>query len=169
MSMLQTKLSLKFYGESVLRGHAKPVLEVADSEKNILSEMREIMRLSGGVGLAAPQVGVNKQMIVVDIGQGPVSLVNPRIVKKSGSEKLEEGCLSLPGVYVTVRRAKRIQVNALNENNEKIVLDASGLFARVIQHEVDHLRGRLIIDYASVFKKIALRKKLKKTLEVQLA
>ncbi len=119
------------------------------------------MRLAGGIGLAAPQVGIDQQMVLVDIGEGPVMLINPKITKKRGSQELEEGCLSLPGIYVNVKRARRIIVSALNEYNEKISIDANDLFARALQHEIDHLRGRMIIDYASLFKKIALRKKLR--------
>jgi len=124
--------------------------------------MQELMKLSGGVGLAAPQVGINRQMVLVDIGQGPVMLINPKIMKKSGTEVMEEGCLSLPGIYVSVKRAKSIVVNALNLDNEKTVIKASGLLARVMQHEIDHLRGKMIIDYAGVITKMKLKKRLKK-------
>ena len=111
--------------------------------------------------MAASQVGIDKQMVLVDVGGGPVILINPRITKRKGSQKMEEGCLSLPGIYVNVKRARRITVSGLNEHNKKISICAYDLFARALQHEIDHLRGRLIIDYASFFQKIALRKKLK--------
>ena len=161
MSILPTRLRIRTYGDPVLRKRAKPVKVVTDQERTILSEMAELMRLSGGIGLAAPQVGFSKQMVVVDVGYGPVILINPRIVKKSGSQKLEEGCLSLPGVYVNVRRAKKIVVNGSNEQNEKVSLPASDLLARALQHEIDHLRGKLIIDYANLIQRIRLRKRLK--------
>ena len=161
MSIQQTKLKIRFYGDPHLRKRAKPVRAVTDKERGILSEMAELMRLAGGIGLAAPQVGIDQQMVLVDIGEGPVMLINPKITKKRGSQELEEGCLSLPGIYVNVKRARRIIVSALNEYNEKISIDANDLFARALQHEIDHLRGRMIIDYASLFKKIALRKKLR--------
>ena len=127
----------------------------------MVAQMEEIMRFSGGIGLAAPQVGSNKQLIIVDVGEGPLVLANPRILKKWGSGVMEEGCLSLPGIYVKVRRAKKIKVSGLNEKNEKVVLTASDILARVLQHEIDHLRGRLIFDYANFFEKMRLKKKLR--------
>jgi peptide deformylase len=134
---------------------------VTERDRQVLGEMAEMMRLSGGIGLAAPQVGINKQMLVADVGQGPVVLINPRITKKSGMHALEEGCLSLPGIFVKVKRAKKVMVSALNEQNEKISICAYDLLARVIQHEMDHLRGKLIVDYANFFQKIKLKKELK--------
>ncbi len=126
-----------------------------------MGEMAELMRVSGGIGLAAPQVGINKQLLLVDVGSGPVILINPRIIKRRGSCVMEEGCLSLPGVYVRIKRAKQIIVSGTNELNEKVSLSARDLLARALQHEIDHLRGRLIIDYASLVKRIVLRKRLK--------
>lgn len=165
MSIAQIKLKLRFYGDPVLRRRARPVALVGEKELALLAGMEEMMRSSGGIGLAAPQVGVSKQVVLVDVGDGPVALFNPRIEKKSGADTMEEGCLSLPGVTVRVRRPKRVQVSAVNERNEKISLWASGLLARAIQHEMDHLRGRMIIDYANFLNKISLRKELKKRLE----
>ena len=161
MSMLPIKLRIRSYGDPLLRKHARPLRQVAETERAIFEEMLELMLLSGGIGLAAPQVGLSKQMVLVDIGQGPVMLVNPRITKKSGSASLEEGCLSLPGIYVKVRRAKKIVVSGLNEKNESVTFVAQDLLARVLQHEIDHLRGRLIIDHANFIQKIRLKKKLK--------
>lgn len=161
MLIPQTGLKIRYYGDPSLRRRSKPVKEVTDAERSILEQMAELMRLSGGVGLAAPQVGVNKQMVMVDVGAGLVTLINPRISKKIGSEVMEEGCLSLPGAYVKVRRARKIVVSGYNEQNEKITFSACDLFARALQHEIDHLRGRLIIDYANIFQKMRLRKKLK--------
>lgn len=160
MSIVPTKLKIRYYGDAVLRKRAKPFKNVGDHDRSVLSEMTELMRLSGGIGLAAPQVGINKQMLVVDVGEGSVCLINPRILKKVGSEVKEEGCLSLPGVYVLVKRARKIFVSTLNENNEKISFWASDLLARAIQHEMDHLRGRLIIDYTGLAQKLKLRKQL---------
>jgi len=157
----QTRLKIRYYGDPSLRRRSKPVSKVADAERSILEQMAELMRLSGGVGLAAPQVGINKQMVMVDVGNGLATLINPRILKKTGFEVMEEGCLSLPGVYVKVRRPRKIVVSGYNEQNEKITLNACDLFARALQHEIDHLRGRLIIDYANLFAKMRLRKKLK--------
>lgn len=161
MSILQTKLRLRFYGDPVLRRRSASVDEVTDSERDVLNEMAEVMRISGGIGLAAPQVGINKQIILIDIGQGPVMLINPRIIKRSGRASMEEGCLSLPGIYVNVSRAKAVQVSGLNEKNQKIKISAYDLLARALQHEMDHLRGKLIIDHAGFVQKMKLRKKLK--------
>ena len=161
MSTVETGLKIRYYGDPGLRKPAKPVVAVTDRDRGIFQEMAEVMRLSGGIGLAAPQVGISRQFLVIDIGEGLMVLVNPRIMKKSGSKVMEEGCLSLPGVYVKVRRARKITVDAMNEFNEKISFSATELMARAVQHEMDHLRGRVIIDYANFFEKIRLRKKLK--------
>ncbi len=119
------------------------------------------MRCGGGIGLAAPQVGIDRQFVMVDVGEGLLILVNPRIVRKSGSAVMEEGCLSLPGAYVKVKRAKKVTVTGYNEFFDKIDISASDLLARALQHEIDHLRGRLILDYANVFARFRLKKKLK--------
>ncbi|MGE5280251.1 MAG: peptide deformylase [Deltaproteobacteria bacterium] len=137
---------------------------ITDADRAVFGEMAEIMRCGGGIGLAAPQVGIDRQFVMADIGQGLLILVNPRIVRKRGSAVLEEGCLSLPGVGVDVRRARKIVVSGYNECFEKVSIAAEDLLARVLQHEIDHLRGRLILDYASVFKKFRLKKKLKERL-----
>ncbi len=144
-----------------MRQRSKPVAAVGSEERDIFAQMEEVMRCAGGVGLAAPQVGLTKQLVVVDVGEGPVALANPRILKKWGSAVMEEGCLSLPGIYVKVKRAKKIRVAGLNEKNEKIVLVVSDFLARALQHEIDHLRGKLIFDYANFFEKLRLKAKLK--------
>lgn len=114
-----------------------------------------------GVGLAANQVGVNKQMLVIDIGSGLIKMANPKIIKKSGKEIMEEGCLSLPDLNVKVCRAKNVVVTGINEYNQRVKIEARDILARAFQHEVDHLNGKLIIDYASWYKKIALTLKKK--------
>ncbi len=115
---------------------------------------------SKGIGLAAPQVGLNQRMIVVDVGTGLYKLVNPRIIKKAGRQSMEEGCLSVPGIYVKISRAKSVFVEALDENGFPQKIQAQDLLACVFQHEIDHLEGKLIVDYASLLKKITLKKKL---------
>lgn len=161
MSIPETKLRIRFYGDPALRERSRPVREVTDNERSALKEMLELMHLGGGIGLAAPQVGIDKQMILVDIGEGPVAVINPRIMRKKGFDVMEEGCLSLPGVYVKVKRARTIRLTGLNEEGQAVSLTASGLLARVLQHEIDHLRGRMIIDYANFLQKIRFRKTLK--------
>lgn len=143
-----------------LRKKALKVLKISDEEKRILDEMAETMYLKGGVGLAACQVGIDKQLVVVDIGDGLMKLVNPVIIKKEGCEALEEGCLSVPEAVIKVKRAKKITIEYLNEKGEAMTMTAKGLLARVIQHEVDHLLGKLIVDYLSPIKKLFFSNRL---------
>ena len=124
------------------------------------------MRHFAGIGLAAPQIGISKKLIVADIGDGPVMLANPKILKTKGAGKMEEGCLSIPGINVIIKRAEEVIVNGLNEKGKVIELKAQGLLARVLQHEIDHLNGRLIIDliidYLSLLEKFRLRLQMKR-------
>lgn len=159
--MSETELKIRVIGDSVLRKKAKKIKQVTPEHRNILSRMSRLMYESKGIGLAAPQVGLDQAMIVVDIGSGLYKLINPYIIKKAGSQVLEEGCLSVPGVYVKIKRAKKIWLEALDENGALQKIEAGDLLACVFQHEIDHLEGKLIVDYASFFKKMALKKKLK--------
>lgn len=142
------------YPNQLLRRKSRDVNTIGDEERKILSDMAELMYVKGGVGLASTQVGIDKSMIVLDIGSGLMKFVNPVIIKRSGSETQEEGCLSVPDKCVNVKRAKSIVVEYLDENAEAHKLSAEGLLARVIQHEADHLSGKLIIDYLSPLKKL---------------
>lgn len=117
------------------------------------------MYISKGVGLAATQVGVDKRIAVIDVGEGLLNIINPVIVKAIGSEIEEEGCLSVPDTIVKVKRAKTVAVNFMDEAGQARQLKASGLLARAIQHEIDHMEGRLIIDYLSPIKKILIKTK----------
>ena len=123
--------------------------------------MLAAMREHKGVGLAAPQVGVNQQIFIADIGDGPLAFINPKLIKKSGADVIEEGCLSIPGVTVMVRRPERIVVRYVDENNQPHEKIYEEMMARVIQHEMDHLDGKLIVDYAGIKEKIKLRPQLK--------
>ena len=154
------RLTIRLYGDSVLRKKSRPVKIVGPSERMLIGAMIETMHRSKGVGLAAPQVGVNKEILVVDIGPGPMVVVNPQILKKSGSQMMEEGCLSLPGVVVNLRRPQKFSLKYWNENNEVLEREYSDLLARVILHEIDHLRGKLIIDYLSLTQRLKIRKTL---------
>ena len=127
---------------------------MSDEERGILDEMAKTMYLEGGVGLAACQVGINKQLAVVDIGDGLMKLINPAIVKKEGCAIQEEGCLSVPEASIKIKRAKKVTVECLNEKGEALKIVAQGLLARVLQHEIDHLLGKLIVDYLSPIKKL---------------
>ncbi len=158
--MSGTELKIRVIGDPELRKKAKKVARVIPEHSRTLSGMARLMYESQGIGLAAPQVGINQAMIVVDIGTGLYKLVNPKIVKKEGRQSLEEGCLSVPGIYVKIKRAKKICVEGLDENGAPLKINAEDLLACVFQHEIDHLEGKLIVDYASLLKKISLKKKL---------
>ena len=155
-------LRIRKYGDPILRRKIKLVKKLDAEEKEILSDMAKIMYENEGVGLAAPQIGVDKRLIVVDTRGRLLKLINPKILEKEGEDFLSEGCLSLPEIFVRVNRAKRITVEGLNENGELVRLNATDFFARVIQHEVDHLNGVLIIDYATQEKKERIKDNLEK-------
>ncbi|MEI7752721.1 MAG: peptide deformylase [Candidatus Omnitrophota bacterium] len=160
----ETELKIRIVGDPVLRKKAKKVSRVTARHRDILSKMSRLMYEASGVGLAAPQVGIDEQMIVVDIGHGLYKLINPRIIKKEGRQAISEGCLSVPGVCVKVKRAKKIMLQAFDEDGKIVVFDAQDLLACVCQHEIDHLSGKLIIDYAPLWKRLALKRRLKKHL-----
>lgn len=136
-------------GDATLRKEAKPVREVNDNIKKLMKNMAETMYHANGVGLAAPQVGISKRVIVVDVGDGLLSLANPEIIEKNGIQNGPEGCLSIPGYTGNVIRANNIIVNALNEKGEKVTISAEGFKARALQHEIDHLNGILFTDKAT--------------------
>jgi len=147
--MEATPLKIRLYGDPCLRKKSSPVKEAGPGERMLFAAMIETMRQAKGVGLAAPQVGVNQRFFVMDVGNGPMVLINPRIVKKYGLCVLEEGCLSIPEVTLEIERPEEITVQFMNEDNKMMELTCADLMARVIQHETDHLNGKLIVDYAS--------------------
>ena len=155
-------LSIRKYGDPILRKECKPVRKIGPDEKELFENMVATMHLEKGVGLAAPQVGIDKQLIVVDVGEGAIKLANPRILKRKGKSTLEEGCLSLPGIKVIIKRAKEIMLEGINEKNQKVNIRADELPAHVFQHEIDHLRGKLIIDHIGLIDKIRIKRKLKR-------
>jgi len=158
--MNETALKIRLFGDSALKKKARPVKEITQGHRDILSQMARLMYESSGIGLASPQVGINECMIVVDIGSGLYKLINPKIVKKEGSQVTEEGCLSVPGVCVKVKRAKKVKISADDEFAKPVTIEAEDLLACVFQHEIDHLKGRLIVDYASFFEKLKLIRQL---------
>ncbi len=158
--MTGTKLKIKVFGDAVLRKKAKPVAKVTDEHRKILSQMAQAMYNDSGVGLAAPQIGLSSQLIVVDIGDGLYKLVNPKIIKCLGRQLNNEGCLSVPGVCVKVKRAKQVWVQALDEMSRPVEIEAKDLLACVLQHEIDHLKGKLITDYATFLEKLRNKKRL---------
>ena len=158
--MNETKLEIKKFGDPLLRKKTKRIEQVTQEERDILSKMAQKMYEVAGIGLAANQVGIDKCMAVVDTGEGLYKLINPRIVKKEGIQVSEEGCLSIPGVYIKVKRAKKVEVVALDERGKPIHLEADGLMAFALQQEIDHLNGKMIIDYASLWERFKIKKAL---------
>jgi peptide deformylase len=136
-------------GDPILREKAKEVKEINDSILRLLDNMKETMYAANGVGLAAPQIGVSKRVIVVDIGDEELfELINPQIVFSEGLETDTEGCLSVPGIVGEVARAKKIKIKGLNRQGKTVEIEAEDLLARAFQHEMDHLEGILFIDKA---------------------
>jgi peptide deformylase len=155
-------LEIRTYPDPVLTKKAEEVKEISAELKDLFSRMIETMEAKEGVGLAAPQIGESKKVIVVRTEKGPVVFVNPRIIKKSReTERAEEGCLSLPGIWLEIKRAKEIELEAVDINGKKVQIKAEGLLARVFQHEIDHLEGKLIIDRLNFFEKLKLKKQLR--------
>lgn len=135
-------------GDPVLRETAKPVKAINDSILRLLDNLRDTLHEYDGVGLAAPQIGVSKRVIVVDNGEEYYELINPEIIKSEGREKAIEGCLSIPHLNGKVKRAARVTVKGLNREGEEQYIEANGLLARAFQHEIDHLDGILFVDRA---------------------
>jgi peptide deformylase len=132
--------------DEILRKKSRKVEEINDRIRTLIDDMKETMYHAEGVGLAAPQVGVLKRIAVVDVGEGMVIVINPEIIERDGNCTDVEGCLSLPGRQGEVERPERIKVRALNEKGEEFTIEAEGLFARALCHEIDHLDGILFID-----------------------
>ncbi len=156
------KLDVLHYPNSVLRKKCEAIDVIDDDVVQLAHDMLETMYVDKGIGLAAPQVGVSRRLIVLDIGDGPLMLVNPKIVAAEGSDTMEEGCLCLPGINVEVERSARVRVSGLDLAGKELDIDADDLLARALQHEIDHLSGTLIIDKVSKLKRDLLIKKYKK-------
>ena len=159
------RLPILEYPDPRLRTRAAPVAEVGVETRALVADMLETMYAAPGIGLAATQVDVHERILVMDISEErnePRCLINPEILSKEGSVSYEEGCLSVPGVFETVNRSERIGVRALDENGETQEFDADGLLAICIQHEIDHLEGKLFVDYLSALKRDRLKKKVVK-------
>jgi peptide deformylase len=146
-------LDIYVLGAPVLREETKPVEEVTDELRALIDDMFETMYAAKGIGLAAPQVGRTERITVVDVDGNPLVLVNPEIVLSEGRTREEEGCLSIPDVYGDVDRAKRVVVRALDREGKPFEIDAEDLLARCMQHEIDHLHGRLFIDHLGLVKR----------------
>jgi peptide deformylase len=160
-----TILDILHYPDPRLRNKAKPVAQVTAVQRRLIEDMLATMYAAPGIGLAAVQVGVAERVIVVDVSDNsdqPMGLINPEILSQEGSEVMQEGCLSVPGVYEDVERAERIRVRALDRHGKQIEFDADGLLAVCIQHEIDHLNGKLFVDYLSDLKRQRIRKRVEK-------
>jgi peptide deformylase len=158
-------LNILEYPDPRLRTKATSVDRVDGNVQRLIDDMLETMYAAPGVGLAASQVNVHKRIIVVDVSEKrdtPYAFVNPVIDLLSGEQETEEGCLSVPGFYELVKRADRIRVRALNRQGEPFELEADGMLAVCVQHECDHLEGKLFVDYISSLKRQRIRKKLEK-------
>ncbi len=142
-------LQIRTLGDPVLRQKARPVGRVTKRIIKLLKNMEETMYAADGAGIAAPQVGISERIIVVDVGEGPLHLINPQVTQASGSVVEREGCLSVPGVSGYVDRAEQVVVTGLDEKGKQKRIQADGWLARALQHEIDHLDGILFIDKAT--------------------
>jgi peptide deformylase len=159
-------LDILHYPDKRLRTVAKPVEKVDNSIRKLVEDMFETMYLAPGIGLAATQVDVHQQIIVIDTSEDksqPLCLINPEIIAEEGTESCDEGCLSVPDIYETVERSEKVTVRALNENGDEYTLEAGEFLAVCIQHEIDHLKGKLFVDYLSPLKLQRIKKRMLKT------
>ena len=160
-----SKLSILEFPDPRLRRVAKPVDEVTDFERQLAADMLETMYSARGIGLAATQVNEGVRLLVLDLSEDrnePMVFINPEILERDGSQTCEEGCLSVPGVYAEVERAEHIKVRALGLDGDSFELEADGLLAVCIQHEIDHLDGKVFVDYLSPLKRRMVEKRLRK-------
>lgn len=163
-------LTILEFPDKRLRTVAAEVNSVDDNIKRLVADMIETMYAAKGVGLAATQVNVHKRVIVMDVSENkdePICLINPQIIERDGVEESEEGCLSVPGFFEKVSRAEHIKVKALNRDGDSFELEARDLLAVCIQHEMDHLEGKLFVDYLSAFKRNRIKTKLDKIHKTQ--
>ncbi len=157
-------LNILHFPDPKLRRVAEPVEVVDDAMRELIDNMFETMYDAPGIGLAAPQVGVNKRLMVIDVSEEsdqPLAFINPEVITAEGKKSYDEGCLSVPGFYEKVTRPDVIRVRALDRNGEQFEMDADDLLAVCVQHEIDHLDGKLFVDYISNLK----RQRIKRTLE----
>ena len=160
-----TLLTILEFPDPRLRTLAQPVTRFDAALKQLSSDMLETMYAAPGIGLAASQVDRHIQMLVLDVSEekdAPMTILNPRILEREGSQTCQEGCLSVPGIFADVERAERIRVAAQDLNGQAFEIEAHGLLAVCIQHEMDHLQGKLFVDYLSPLKREMVRKKLAK-------
>ncbi len=160
-----SRLSILEFPDPRLRRVAKPVEQVTERERQLAADMLETMYAARGIGLAATQVNEGLRVVVMDLSEArnePRFFINPEIIDRSGTQTCEEGCLSVPGVYAEVERAEQVRIRALGLDGEAFELDADGLLAVCIQHEIDHLDGKVFVDYLSPLKRRMVEKRLRK-------
>ncbi len=158
-------LDILHFPDKRLRTVARPVEKVDDSIRKLVDDMFETMYLAPGIGLAATQVNVHQQIIVIDVSENkgqPICLINPEIIKEEGTESCDEGCLSVPDIYEKVERAEKVTVKAMDQNGDEYTLQADEMLSVCIQHEIDHLKGKLFVDYLSPLKLQRIKKRLLK-------
>ncbi len=158
-------LDILHFPDPRLRNKARPVTQVDDKVRRLVDDMFETMYAAPGIGLAATQVNVPLRVVTIDVSEErdqPLALINPEILERDGVEEMNEGCLSVPGVYEKIRRANHIRFRALDREGRPFESEAEGLLAVCIQHEIDHLDGKLFVDYLSSLKRQRIRKKLEK-------
>ena len=155
-------LDIHVLGDPILRETTTPVAQVTDELRRLIDDMFETMYAAKGIGLAAPQVGRRERITVVDVDDSPLVFVNPEITLSEGKIRGEEGCLSIPEIYGDVERAGRVVVSALDRDGKPIEVEGTELLARCLQHEIDHLHGRLFLDYLSVLKRRSAMSKWEK-------
>ena len=159
------RLDILEFPDPRLRTIAKPIDAVDDTLRTLIDDMFETMYAAPGIGLAASQVDVHRQLLVLDVSENadaPMVFINPEIVERDGEQVYQEGCLSVPGIYADVHRAEHLKVRALDRDGNPFECDAHGVLAVCIQHEMDHLAGKLFVDYLSPLKREMVRKKLAK-------
>jgi peptide deformylase len=160
-----TRLTILEYPDPRLRTRAAPVARVDDEVRRLIDDMLETMYAAPGIGLAATQVNVHRRLLVVDVSENkdtPLAFVNPEIVTREDVGIMQEGCLSVPGFFEDVERAQRVRIRALDRDGTPFEIDGEGLLAVCVQHEMDHLDGKLFVDYLSELKRTRIRRKLEK-------
>jgi peptide deformylase len=167
LTVTVTPLPILLFPDPLLRRTAAPVDNVDGAVVELIDSMLDTMYAAPGIGLAATQVDVHRRIVVIDVSDesdSPLVLVNPELLVAEGAAEMQEGCLSIPGVYETVKRPSEVRVRAVDREGQPYELDADGLLAVCIQHEIDHLDGKLFVDYLSPLKRNRIRRKMQKRL-----
>ncbi|MCC7054053.1 MAG: peptide deformylase [Gemmatimonadaceae bacterium] len=146
-------LDIQVLGSPILRRETQPVQQMTPELRKLVSDMFDTMYAARGIGLAAPQVGRSERIAVVDLEKNPITLINPVVTTRAGRSRREEGCLSIPDIHYEVERAARVTVQALDIDMQPITLEGTDLFSACLQHEIDHLHGKLFLDYLSILKR----------------